>query len=220
MEEKRGELDSITNKLILKKAVDVRIRRILSKAFISEREAYDLVRDFFKKYLGVDYEFTTDELLKELRRVYVTPELHARIKLVLDRVSEIEHLTRSFSKQELEALLNDFKGVVDALIVFHYEKKSFLSKVKDALHKSVSDEHNKVFETGEATLSENERAVVKMNMLLDNARRWSDNDLVRAKQAYKELLEIYEQLEPERKKSYYEPINELFSIIKHKESIG
>jgi hypothetical protein len=220
MEEKRGDAGSITNKLILKKAVEVKIKRILEKAFISEREAYDLVRDFFKKYLLIDYEFTTEELLKELRRVYVTPELHARIKLVLERVAEIEHLSRSFSKPELEALLNDFKAVVDALIVFHYDKKSFFKKLRDSLHRSVSDEHKNVFETDEAALSENERAIVKMNMLLDNAKRWSDKDITRAKQAYKELLEIYDQLEPERKKSYYEPINELFVMIKHKESIG
>jgi len=220
MEEKRGESDSITNKLILKRAVDVKIKRILGKAFISEREIYDLVRDFFKKYLGVDYEFTADELLKELRRVYVTPELNLRIKLVLGKVAEIEHLSRSFSKPELEILLNDFKGIVDALIVFHYDKKSFFKKLRDALHRSVSEDHKNVFENDEAVLSENERAIVKMNVLLDNAKRWSDKDIEKAKQAYKELLEIYDQLDPERKKSYYEPVNELFALIKHKETLS
>jgi len=65
MAKERGEdssKDYSINKLILKKAVNKKINFILSKAFISEKEVYYLIRSFFKKFLEIDYEFTSEEL--------------------------------------------------------------------------------------------------------------------------------------------------------------
>jgi len=216
MVEKRGEPESsIENKLVLKKAVDTKIKQVNAKAFISEKEVYDLVRSFFKRYLDIDYEFTCDELVKELRRVYLSPELQTKIKVLLDRVSEIEHLSREFSKQELQQMLSDFKELVDMMIVSHYEKHSFFKRLRDWLAKPFSRQHKEVFDDA-AMLSENERLIVKMNMLLDNAKRISDTDLAKAKDIYKELIQIYDSLDPDRKLRYYKPVNELYSLLKNK----
>ncbi|MFH0869852.1 MAG: hypothetical protein V1866_02240 [archaeon] len=216
MVEKRGEVESsIENKLVLKKAVDTKIKHVNAKAFISEREVYDLVRGFFKRYLDIDYEFTCDELIKELRRVYLSADIQARVKILLDRISEIEHLSREFSKQELQQMLADFKELVDMMIVSHYEKHSFLKRLGDWLAKPFSHQHKEVFDDS-ALLSENERLVVKMNMLLDNAKRISDLDISKAKEIYKELIQVYDSLDPDRKQRYYKPVNELYSLLKNK----
>lgn len=217
MAEKRGEeaSPSAMNKLILKKAVTKRINQIKTKAFISEREVYDLVRSFFKKHLGIDYEFTREELMKELKKVYLTPELQSKVDNLFKEVSEVEHSSKPFQREELDRILDEFKEVVEALIGSHYRKeKSFIKKLKDSLHKLFSRKHETMLEIDESVLSENERVIVKMNMLLDNSKRWSEKDTVKSKQAYKELLGLYNSLDPGRKKAYFKPVNELFRMIK------
>ena len=220
MAEKRGgETNSSTmNKLILKRAVSKRIKQIRAKAFISEREIYDLIRGFFKKYLGVDYEFTREELVKELRRVYFSPELQQRVSSLFDKISEIEHTSKAFPREELEKILVEFKGMVDELIVSHYQKeKSFIKKLKDYVHRLFSYKQEAILEVDESVLSQSERVVVKMNMLLDNSKRWSDKNLEKARKAYQELFDLYNSLDDTRKKVYFKPIQELYQMIKSKE---
>jgi hypothetical protein len=215
MAEKRGEQESnVVNKLVLKRAVEHKIKLISEKTFVSEREVYDLVRGFFKKYINIDYEFTADELLCELKKVYMPSELHERVNSMLNRVSEMEHVSRAFTKEELLGILADFKSVVDALIVTHYEKHGIFGKVKDSLN-STGKDHKKVLDEA-SLLNENERVIVKMNVLLDNARRWSEKDLPAAKKAYQELLALYNSLDDERKKAYYQPVQELYAILQSK----
>jgi hypothetical protein len=216
MVEKRGEKESnVVNKFILKKAVEHKIKMISEKAFVSEREVYDLVRGFFKKYINIDYEFTADELMKELKKIYIPLELQERVAIILTKVSEMEHLSRPFTKEELILLLQDFQSLVNDLITTHYEKKSFFHKLGDGVNGSVSGKHKELLDDT-APLSENEHSIVKMNILLDNARRWADKDLESAKKAYQDLLVIYNTLEDDKKKSYYQPINELFAILRNK----
>jgi len=220
MAKKRGEEPSsgAMNKLILKRAVHKRIKQTLSKAFISEREIYELVRGFFKKYLGVDYEFTHEELIKELRKVYLSPEVQKKVGSLFDKISEIEHTSKAFPREDLEKILVEFRGLVDELIVSHYQKeKSFMKKFRDSVHNLFSHQHKTMLEIDESVLSEKERLIVKMNMLLDNAKRWSDNDLEKAKEAYKELLDLYNSLDDTRKEAYFKPVQELYNMIKSKE---
>lgn len=220
MAEKRGEKPSSSNvnKLVLKKAVSKRIKQIQAKAFISEREVYDLVRSFFKKYLDIDYEFTREEILKELRKVYIPPDLQDRVKELFEHISEIEHTSKAFSREELEKILAEFKDLVNLLIVSHYQKeKSFFKKLRDSLHKHFSKEHEKILEVDESVFSQTERIIVKMNMLLDNAQRWADKDVEKSKKAYKELIELYNSLDDDRKEAYYKPVQELFHMIKGRE---
>ena len=216
---KRGEQTSsgIENKLVIKKAVSKRISRILEKAFISEREVYDLVRSFFKKYLGIDYEFTREELLKELRKVYIAPGLQERVKHLFNDISKIEHTSKAFPREELEEILVGFESVVDDLIVSHYDKEtSFLKKLKDSIHHLFSRKHNTMLEIDESVLSENERLIVKMNMLLDDAKRLSDRDVKKAKKTYHELLLMYNSLSEDRQAAYFKPVQELYNMIKSK----
>jgi hypothetical protein len=217
-EKKRGEESSSTsNKLILKKAAYKKVDHIMSKAFISEREVYDLIRSFFKKHLTIDYEFTHEELMKELKKVYLSPDLQEKVKRLFGDVSEIEHTSKTYTREELEKILKDFREVVDGLIVSHYQQeRSFFRKLKDNVHKMFSRKHRKLLEPDESVLSENERIIVKMNMLLDNARRWSDSNIEKAMEAYQELLAIYNNLDESKKKAYYRPVQELYIMLNNK----
>jgi hypothetical protein len=223
VEKKRGEdassSSAIQNKLILKKAASKKIEHLKSKAYISEKEVYDLVRSFFKKHLTIDYEFTHEELMNELKKIYLSPDLQEKVRDLFEDISKIEHTSKSFTREELESILNDFQGVVDGLIISHYQqKKSFFRKLRDSFAKSFSRKHKKLLAPDEEVLSENERSVVKMNMLLDNARRLSELDLEKAKQTYQELMELYNTLDMAKKKAYYEPVQALYQIIQNKEN--
>jgi len=220
-EQKRGEdaSSSTQNKLILKKAANRKIEHLRSKAYISDKEVYDLVRSFFKKHLIIDYEFTHEELMNELKKVYLSPELQEKVRSLFDDISKIEHTSKDFTREELEEILKDFEGVVDGLIVSHYQRdKSFFRRIKDWIHKTFSRKHKKLLDTDVTALDENQRNMVKMNMLLDNAKRWSEIDLGKAKGAYQELMEIYNALDIKKKKAYYEPVQALYNIISSKEN--
>jgi hypothetical protein len=219
VEKKRGdEASSTTNKLILKKAAYKKVDHIRSKAFISEREVYDLIRSFFKKHLTIDYEFTHEELMKELKKVYLSPELQEKVRHLFEDVSEIEHTSKTYTREELERILEDFRLVVDGLIVSHYQQeRSFFKKLRDNIHKMFSCKHKKLLEPDESVLSESERVIVKMNMLLDNAKRWSDSNLERAMEAYQELISIYDILDDAKKKAYYKPVQELYNMLNSKQ---
>jgi hypothetical protein len=219
MAEKKGgeETSSIANKLILKKAAYKKIEHILSKAFISEREVYDLIRSFFKKHLNIDYEFTHEELMNELKKIYLSPELQEKVKSLFQEISEIEHTSKAFTREELEKILKDFREVVDSLIVSHYQQHSpFFRKLRDNIHKFFSGKHKKLLEPDESVLTEHERIIVKMNMLLDNAKRLSDSDVGKAKECYGELLSLYNTLDEQRKKVYFGAVQELYNIINNK----
>src|SRR4030042_6593152 len=219
MVDKKGGEDSspnAQNKLILKKAANKKVEHLISKAFISEKEVYDLVRSFFKKHLTIDYEFTHEELMRELKKIYLSPDLQEKVKNLFEDVSKIEHSSQTFTRQELEEVLKDFREVVDGLIVSHYQQdKGFFRKIRDGIHKTFSRKHKKLLDGEESALIEGERSVVKMNMLLDNATRWSDTDLGKAKEAYKELVELYNSLDANKKKAYYEPVQDLYNIIRN-----
>ncbi len=79
--------------------------------------------------------------------------------------------------------------------------------------------HKKLLEVDESVLSENERMIVKMNMLLDNTKRWCDSDLEKAMQSYTELMSLYDSLNNERKKAYYKPVHELYTMLRAKAGI-
>jgi hypothetical protein len=223
MEEKRGEdagsTNTINNKLILKKAVYKKMDHLMGKAFISEREVYDLVRSFFKKHLTIDYEFTREELMKELKKIYLSPDLQDKVQNLLSDISQIEHMSKDFTKEELAEILNDFRDVVDGLIVSHYQQeRSFFKRFKDSLHKIFSSQHKKILEAEEVVLVEDERSIVKMNMLLDDAKRALDVNLEKAKELYKELINIYNALPMHKKKAYYTPVQDLYTMIKNRDN--
>ena len=69
MEEgKVGENDS---KIVLRKNTMRDINYLLSKNWFTEQDVYSLVKSFLKGYLNINYEFTKDELLEEMKNVYV-----------------------------------------------------------------------------------------------------------------------------------------------------
>jgi hypothetical protein len=219
MDKKRGEESSSVNRLMLKRAANKKIDSMLSKSYITEKEVYEAIRSFFKKHLEVDYEFTHTELMDELKKIYLSEDLKKRVHSLFERISEFEHNSREFKKEELEEILQEFKTVVDEMIVVHYDKhENFFTKIMHFIHHIFSRKHETMLDDiNEEEFFASQRHVVKMNMLLDNAKRMAEkNNLEEAKKFYKELNEIYTSLDENKKQAYYKPVSELFQIIKSK----
>ena len=122
------------NKFLLKQNTYRDIKQILNLTNIPEKETYNLIRNFFKLYLDLDYEFTNEELKKELKKVYFSHELKEDTSLLFDSLSKIEYFSEPLSQPKLRKLLLNFKKVIDEIVTVHYKKESsFVKKFQDSL---------------------------------------------------------------------------------------
>ena len=145
MENKRGEQlnPSSTNKFLLKQNTYKNINQILSLEIIPEKEVYNLIRNFFKSYLDLDYEFTNEELQKELKQVYFSHELKQDTSSLFNSLSQIEYFSKPLSQITLKNLLLNFKDIIDEIVTVHYEKQaSFMTKIQHSLHTFLSNHTN------------------------------------------------------------------------------
>ena len=145
MVKKKGENFSSNNinKLILKKNTYESINKILSNTKIIEKEVYTLIRNFFKEYFELNYEFTNHEIKRELKKFYLSNELKEDIKNLFDRLSQLEYLGNILTQQELKNLILDFKSIINKIITVHYKKEtSFMKKLVDSIHHIFSHSKN------------------------------------------------------------------------------
>jgi len=93
-----------------------RIDYLLEKKIVHEEEIYYLVKNFFKRYLNLEYEFTYEELLNELTKIFIEEEVREVLEEFLEEVSFIEFSDEHFSTEELKELIKVFALIIDNLI--------------------------------------------------------------------------------------------------------
>lgn len=125
---RRGE-DNPINHALLRESILQSIAYLQSKVYIQEKEVYELVRAFFKEYLGLDYEFTHEELLIELQNIFYDKKLEDQVLNFLRDISKIEYSDEEFPPENLKKILSDFSVIVDVLIKKQTKGKSFLKKL-------------------------------------------------------------------------------------------
>jgi hypothetical protein len=231
MKNKRGEKDitSNSNKLILKQNTQQKVNQFLSESEIDEKEVYLLIRDFFKKYLNLDYEFTNEELKKELRSVYWSDDLKQKTQNLFTILSKMEYFSKPLSNQQLNQLLLDFKEIIDDIVIVHYKKEAtFLKKIKDALHKFVSFpkkpiQINQIPEKITPELAERPKSIIqeptiseKVQNLLDDIELLKEKDFKSAKIKYSKLLQLYNTMDDNQKKEHFKSIQQAYKKLKNK----
>ena len=121
-----------------------KIGYLISKSQVREEELYQLVKDFFKDYLKLDYEFTHEELMVELKTVYLEKELLDELESFLKKIAKIECFDNNFSNAEIKTLIEKFEEI-SKQIMGPLEKqgesssivKKVLSSVKDSVKQVV-----------------------------------------------------------------------------------
>jgi hypothetical protein len=117
MEEKRGVIKiSKGNRRLLKDVTSKKINYLLSKPFIKEKETYNIIKEFFREYLQQDYEFTYEELIEELRKIYVERSLKNRLMNFLQKISVIEYKDEEIPQESLKQMLKEFDYLVKNLV--------------------------------------------------------------------------------------------------------
>lgn len=122
--------ESDKTQALLREVTQKKIAYLQSKHSLKDVEVYRLIKEFFKEYLHAHYEFTFDELVKELDKVYIEKNLRENVYKLLKDFSTIEYKDEEMPQETLQQVLATFSKLVDALIKSPTEKKQgFLSKL-------------------------------------------------------------------------------------------
>ena len=135
----KKELSELEKKRLLKKNHHQKIDYVLTKAFINDSDVYKLVKDFFAEYLNLDYEFTHEELSKELNKRFIEESLKKEITIFLAQLSHIQfNNDKHPSQDQLRSMISTFKDIISKLIVFEEQKqKNVFLKIKEFFSKLV-----------------------------------------------------------------------------------
>ncbi len=150
MSDKRGE--DVTDKLLLKRATKKKIDRLLQKPRPSAVAAYNLIKNFFKAYTEKDYEYTREELIDELDKVYLEDDVKQKVVNAIRELGKIEFANVDYSKQEIESLMKDFEEGVEHLVHAETMELGFwdriVKKIKSHLAKHEKKEEEEEKEEG------------------------------------------------------------------------
>jgi|GEM_PF-3751661 hypothetical protein len=227
---RRNKAEETNPKKIIYESTKKKIDYVLSKSEIKEEEVYELVKGFFKEYLKLDYEFTNQELMEELKKVYLEKELLDQLEDFLKKMALIESFDNNFSPAELRKMLTRFDGMIKELIgpIEEQKKKSLfggmlesLKNKKKAKKSQIEQKEEKLREkvkeeskTGSApsmsaaSCQKKIRELLKLIKRKIRARQWDE-----AKKIYMDLLNVYENADKVTKHKYYDLIYNLYSKL-------
>ena len=103
-------------KIHLKQAILSKINHLYKKNTLRDNEVYNLTKDFFKEYLKIEYEYTHDELKKELNKVYLKKDVKNKLFIFLEDIGKIEYQNQPHTQQDLKRLLSALKEIVQILV--------------------------------------------------------------------------------------------------------
>jgi len=210
------EVSRSTHLRKLKQEINRKITFLQHKAVIDYKEIYQLIRKFFKVYLERPYEFTISELRQEIKSTYIPITVREEVNALLSTIEHMEYRSVSYSHEELNAILDKFKHVVDALIKVSTRKKTFFEKVRTFVFKQELEP----LIISELPVIENDDAEhIHLNILLERTYSFiGKKSFSRAKKQYKELLTYYDTVSDDVKREFYPLIDEAYAdLIKSKE---
>ena len=151
-----------------------------------------IVREYFKYILNIDYEFTYNELLDELKKKGINPDIESLLIEFFKRATRVEFAGHRIRRRELQSLINEAKEVVHLTSKEEPKKRLKLIeipiKIKDI---------DKVF-----------IAITNIEKLLER------NDIERAMKLYLRILNAYNKLEERDKDSVYPLLSRLYKELK------
>lgn len=133
--------DDIAAKKIALDAIIKKIDYHLNKNSLSDVDLYYLIKDFFREYLNLKYEFSLDELISELDKIYLDTEQRERTLEFINKVKIIEYHDSSFSESRIKEFIVEFSAITKLLIKnTQYENKSFWDRFMTSFRKKKKKE--------------------------------------------------------------------------------
>ncbi len=128
------EVSESDRKAFLKGKYIALVNKYLDSKHTTQEEVYQFIRNFFSEFLKINYEFTYEELTKELNKIYIKPDLKKEIDDFLLNLSKIEYLYENDLEQEdIKELLEKIKHTIEAVII--EEKSEKIEKKQNLLEK-------------------------------------------------------------------------------------
>ena len=230
---------------LLKKQVLKRIKLIEEQIFEDKIEdgfinLFHTIREFFATIAKIKYEFTYEELINEINKKKVPPELKNKINEFAKNISVIEYSDRTLSKQLLKDSLVEFRHIFNILTKRPRKKKEGPRKLKlEKLYKL--NEHLikvlhvlKLYKTEEEKreilrkrkieekekekevklLKEKYRKKTNIENLATKAKEYIQNKNIKAaKKTYILLNRLYQNSTPEEKEQLYDKVKDIYHEI-------
>lgn len=197
---------------VLRRDTTRKIEFVRKKAIIEHKEVYTVIREFFKEFLEQRYEFTTNELRAELKKVYISNGTRVQIAKLLDDLEAIEYANVHYPRERLLAILEEFERVVRELVRLHATTKSFWDRIRTILRGEEADAMSIIADL--PAIEENDAYHVRIYTLIERCYVALDRHRMhQAKKAYEALLDEYNLLDQERKKQYYTIIEQTYMDI-------
>ena len=177
----------------------------INKKFIEElsRELIRIVRDFLSDLLKIDYEFTYEELCKEIEKHEISTPLRIIIITFFKKISEISYKGYKMKKPELKELISEARIIVkfgsEEYLDGRTEKKGFKEK-------GLKEKRN---------IKKESKLMLDIYKDLIKAKKSiRESDMDSAKLAYIRIKEFYKELPVKEKKKIYKKIVLLYNQIK------
>lgn len=193
--------------LLIKTSFLHRIDFLLGKHNIKDEELYNIIKDFFKDYLNIHYEFTFEELVQELEKVYIDPNLKQEVLEFIEEVGLIEFSDNAYNQNKIKEFLESFAWLIIKLIPLKVKVQVF----DKTLH-SLIEQHKSDFDEERFLISEDVNA---FKFLVKKAsQELSRGDVGEAKRLYLKALAIYNNMSVKEKKNYFKLLTSLYNMLK------
>ncbi len=195
--------------LALRKDSLRRAAYLRAKLVIDPHEVYALVKEFFKGFIGKSYEFTVPQLREELRHIYLSHEVRSDVQALLEVLHQLEYANIAMSREQLVAMIDLFKRVVQEAVRAQVRPKSFFVRIKEFLWHGEEDPALIIAEL--PVIESLDAEQIALRTLASRCYGALDrHDGKRARAAYRALLLTYQSLPAEHQKAHYHLVEQTF----------
>jgi hypothetical protein len=183
---------------LLEKLVDLEKKISDEQTDKLTNELFLAIRKYFKDIFQIDYEFSYEELIRELSRENIDPSLKMILASFFKKVSDIRFSGQDFSQVELQSLIDEARSIVRMT-----SKPTEDERQAELVSKKMKEQSMKLFGLDKifSLISRAQLSVVK-------------NDIAAAKNSYFKLIQEYNALPIARKEKVYDSIRRLYEEIK------
>lgn len=208
----KQELHTLTHK---------KIEYISSKTNINQREVYKLIKEFFQELLGLNYEFSHEELIEELKKTFMTREQYEKVVIFLRKIGQIEFTKKEFTQEELKYILREMHTILDQLIHKDERKQGFVQELKEFFFKQetplerldkevIHDEQ----EVERELHNHHKKHELELQQLLKEIKvQMESGNNTSAAKKYSKALHHYDSLHEMQQEKYYEVLKKIYEIL-------
>ena len=186
---------------------------LLRKPYVEQQEVYGLARQFFKAYLNKEYEFTADELQRELHKVYLSTIVRETVEALVEKLSLIEYTDTKYSQAEVKLLLQDLDEIVRLLVSEQRRQLPPLTRFANWLfHRQPRQSETVISEY--PAVEADDPVNVELNTLLEDLyAALAAGKVPKAASLYKKLLGKYNSLGRTAQQALYHEVNAAYEAI-------